>query len=157
MANEAITIIAKEGKDLMRQARSQNGSIRAESCHSSDLPPNLHKIRTVGASPKTCQGRNGCARVPDASRAIVFEETDASRTRPEPFLPGLHQKCSKSWRLGFDQKRGNSTNSDLFIWLRVCSSLYWVVQFFAMMLGTNSVACASKCTSSRFWADFGQI
>eukprot|EP00661_Eupelagonemidae_sp_cell13_P010451 gene10451-biopygen15333 len=33
-------------------------------------------------------GGNGCGRVPDASHAIEVEETDASRTRPEPFLPG---------------------------------------------------------------------
>eukprot|EP00661_Eupelagonemidae_sp_cell13_P025577 gene25577-biopygen9041 len=32
--------------------------------------------------------RNGWGRVPDASHMIEFEETDASRTRPEPFLPG---------------------------------------------------------------------
>eukprot|EP00661_Eupelagonemidae_sp_cell13_P025861 gene25861-biopygen3028 len=33
-------------------------------------------------------GRNGRGRVPDASHTIEFEETDASRTRPQPFLPG---------------------------------------------------------------------
>eukprot|EP00661_Eupelagonemidae_sp_cell13_P015210 gene15210-biopygen3658 len=32
-------------------------------------------------------GRNGCRRVPDASHTIECEETDASRTRPDPFLP----------------------------------------------------------------------
>eukprot|EP00661_Eupelagonemidae_sp_cell13_P008819 gene8819-biopygen123 len=35
-------------------------------------------------------GRNGCGRVPDASHTIEFEETDASRTRPQPFLPECH-------------------------------------------------------------------
>eukprot|EP00661_Eupelagonemidae_sp_cell13_P018350 gene18350-biopygen5411 len=33
-------------------------------------------------------GRNGRGRVPDASRTMEFEETDASWTRPQPFLPG---------------------------------------------------------------------
>eukprot|EP00661_Eupelagonemidae_sp_cell13_P000289 gene289-biopygen16592 len=31
-------------------------------------------------------GRNGCGRVPDASRMVEFYETDACRTRPEPLL-----------------------------------------------------------------------
>eukprot|EP00661_Eupelagonemidae_sp_cell13_P025776 gene25776-biopygen22509 len=43
-------------------------------------------------------GRNGCGRVPDASRTIEFEETDASRTRPQPFLPT--QKTLKPRRHG---------------------------------------------------------
>eukprot|EP00661_Eupelagonemidae_sp_cell13_P012383 gene12383-biopygen410 len=33
-------------------------------------------------------GRNGRGRVPDASHTIEFEETDASRTRAQPFLLG---------------------------------------------------------------------
>eukprot|EP00661_Eupelagonemidae_sp_cell13_P019076 gene19076-biopygen14532 len=31
--------------------------------------------------------KNGRGRVPDASHTMDFEETDASRTRPQPFLP----------------------------------------------------------------------
>eukprot|EP00661_Eupelagonemidae_sp_cell13_P024821 gene24821-biopygen2946 len=37
--------------------------------------------------PRPHPGRNGCGRVPDASHTIDFEETDASRRRPEPFPP----------------------------------------------------------------------
>eukprot|EP00661_Eupelagonemidae_sp_cell13_P014296 gene14296-biopygen18625 len=39
-------------------------------------------------------GRNGRGRAPDASRTIEFEETDASRTRPQPFLPVGPQRGS---------------------------------------------------------------
>eukprot|EP00661_Eupelagonemidae_sp_cell13_P012850 gene12850-biopygen12511 len=45
----------------------------------------VHSLRRVSDKKSW---RNGCGRVPDASHAIDFEETDASRTRPEPFLPG---------------------------------------------------------------------
>eukprot|EP00661_Eupelagonemidae_sp_cell13_P015057 gene15057-biopygen21686 len=43
-----------------------------------------------GMSPDLrASGRNGCGRVRDASRTTIeFEETDASRTRPQSFLPG---------------------------------------------------------------------
>eukprot|EP00661_Eupelagonemidae_sp_cell13_P023396 gene23396-biopygen16356 len=34
-------------------------------------------------------GRNDSGRAPDARRTTEFEETDARRTRAEPFLPGV--------------------------------------------------------------------
>eukprot|EP00661_Eupelagonemidae_sp_cell13_P000488 gene488-biopygen21141 len=40
-------------------------------------------------APARSSERNGRARVPDVPITIEFEETDASRTRSQPFLPGL--------------------------------------------------------------------
>eukprot|EP00661_Eupelagonemidae_sp_cell13_P013257 gene13257-biopygen5015 len=43
-------------------------------------PHDVHMTRSEA-------GRNGRGRVPDASHTMGFEETDASRARPQPFLP----------------------------------------------------------------------
>eukprot|EP00661_Eupelagonemidae_sp_cell13_P013662 gene13662-biopygen510 len=43
-------------------------------------------------------GRNGCGRVPDASHTIEFEETDASRARPQPFLAGHWRRRGADYR-----------------------------------------------------------
>eukprot|EP00661_Eupelagonemidae_sp_cell13_P000988 gene988-biopygen21229 len=48
---------------------------------------NGRECSTAGAARGENRTRPG--RVPDASRTIEFEGTDASRTRPEPFLPVL--------------------------------------------------------------------
>eukprot|EP00661_Eupelagonemidae_sp_cell13_P008565 gene8565-biopygen13680 len=47
--------------------------------------------------PQRHPGRNGRERVPDASRTIEFEETDASRTRPQPFLPSRLLPLPPGW------------------------------------------------------------
>eukprot|EP00661_Eupelagonemidae_sp_cell13_P002161 gene2161-biopygen9484 len=48
------------------------------------VPKIVHQNQTYRE--KRLRTRPG--RVPDASHAMTFEETDASRTRPEPFPPG---------------------------------------------------------------------
>eukprot|EP00661_Eupelagonemidae_sp_cell13_P009595 gene9595-biopygen18226 len=53
-----------------------------------DGVPSLHRAEPPPA------GRNGCGRAPDASHTIEFEETDASRTRPQSFLPAGESTCS---------------------------------------------------------------
>eukprot|EP00661_Eupelagonemidae_sp_cell13_P024393 gene24393-biopygen5916 len=52
-------------------------------------------LTTSSSSSSSC-GRNDCGRVPDAFHTVEFEETDASRTRPQPFLPvdPRHIKCT---------------------------------------------------------------
>eukprot|EP00661_Eupelagonemidae_sp_cell13_P015698 gene15698-biopygen5208 len=69
-------------------------------------------------------GRNGCGRVPDASHTIDCEETDASRTCPQSFLPGCrgarrdgggptrqtHAGARSPQFQAFEARRGNLRN-----------------------------------------------
>eukprot|EP00661_Eupelagonemidae_sp_cell13_P024088 gene24088-biopygen22360 len=53
------------------------------------------EIRAAARDPP---GRNGCGRVPGASHTIDFEEPDASRARPQPFLPGSPELAARHVR-----------------------------------------------------------
>eukprot|EP00661_Eupelagonemidae_sp_cell13_P012632 gene12632-biopygen15518 len=68
--------------------------------------------------PRTRPGR-----VPDASHTIEFEETDASRTRPQPFLPFRSNACSAFGRT-FSLYPGSPCRGDVNL-EKLCRSYAW--------------------------------
>eukprot|EP00661_Eupelagonemidae_sp_cell13_P013484 gene13484-biopygen21569 len=56
-------------------------------------PPVMSLSVTSGVS---AAGRNDSGRGPDAGHTVEFEETDADRTRAQPFLPGSEQYTARN-------------------------------------------------------------